>query len=275
MLEPIEQLESRQLLAATLTGTTLNITGTSKGEAIHVNQIGSNILVKIGKTAPSKTFPISSVKTIEIDAGAGNDHVLDTFSAPGIATSIFGSNGNDTLEGSSGNDFLHGGAGNDRLLANAGSDTLVGGGGDDVLIGGAGNDTVNGSDGSDQATTEGKDKLTAVEQSDPAHSFVPMELSDVGMTITVDVATNHPTATFNFASVPNGAKFSVVWDRREGNNFIVVADIQRNTDNLPATPGKKTAKIDFGKKLPGDYTIEVFSGTGKSKQTQAVTATVA
>jgi Ca2+-binding RTX toxin-like protein len=52
-----------------------------------------------------------------------------------------GGAGNDTLYGDNGNDTLDGGAGNDTLYGYGGNDTLDGGEGDDYLDGSAGNDT--------------------------------------------------------------------------------------------------------------------------------------
>ena len=65
--------------------------------------------------------------------------------------SLFGGDGNDTLqggggasmlEGGEGNDSLGGGFANDRLVGGAGDDTLRGGGGADNLLGGAGLDVL-------------------------------------------------------------------------------------------------------------------------------------
>ncbi len=63
-------------------------------------------------------------------AGTGN----------GLANSINGGTGNDTLSGADGNDALRGNAGADTLLGGAGNDYLDGGAGADILDGGLGAD---------------------------------------------------------------------------------------------------------------------------------------
>jgi trimeric autotransporter adhesin len=91
-------------------------------------------------------------------ANAENIYALD-----GIANTINGMAGDDSLYGGTGNDSLNGGAGNDSLYGGAGSDILTGGTGDDYLEGGAGadtyvfgygsgNDTINNANGEDPST---------------------------------------------------------------------------------------------------------------------------
>ena len=66
----------------------------------------------------------------------------DAFSdSPGLATTYWGKNGNDTIAGMDGPDHLHGDNGNDSLSGGAGRDFLSGGPGNDSLSGGAGADT--------------------------------------------------------------------------------------------------------------------------------------
>jgi len=270
----IETLEQRQLLASTLSAGTLTVRGTAAADKISVLESGSSVEVVIGKTKQS--FASDSVKRISLDALGGNDKVTLSFSTLAIPATVFGSAGNDTLVGSQGNDCLHGGSGNDDLTAGSGSDTLIGGSGDDVLRGGVGRDTLNGSFGSDHGITEDEDRLLNIDSSDPANTFVPMELNELGLTIAVDVSTNQPLATLTFANVPTGAKFDVHWQRRKGNAFLIVADVERNSNNWPMTSQKKEpVKISFGKQPVGTYTVEVWSGTGQSKQTASFTTTVA
>ena len=76
----------------------------------------------------------------------------------GVACTIVGTAGNDTLTGTDGNDvicglggddIIQGGLGADKLFAGDGADSLLGGDGSDLLDGGAGNDTSNGEAGND------------------------------------------------------------------------------------------------------------------------------
>ncbi|MBK5231657.1 MAG: hypothetical protein JJE13_01560 [Thermoleophilia bacterium] len=73
---------------------------------------------------------------------------------------ITGLGGNDVIKGLSGNDLVCGGNGNDNLVGGPGNDNLVGGPGNDNLVGGPGNDTLHGDGGKDTLTGgPGKDRL--------------------------------------------------------------------------------------------------------------------
>ena len=89
---------------------------------------------------------------IEVVTGGSGDDTLTA--ASGVAATLNGGPGNDTLIGDSAADTLNGGAGNDTLRGKGGADTLNGDDGDDtfdeesaanggdVMNGGAGTDTV-------------------------------------------------------------------------------------------------------------------------------------
>jgi Ca2+-binding RTX toxin-like protein len=62
---------------------------------------------------------------------------------------LYGNDGNDTIDGLEGNDALIGGQGDDVLRGGAGFDGLNGGFGADKLYGGDGGDTLDGGDGND------------------------------------------------------------------------------------------------------------------------------
>ena len=86
---------------------------------------------------------------------------------------LAGQDGQDTLEGGTGKDSLDGGAGDDTLSGQSGDDTLAGGLGNDKLTGGEGRDTavftaaggvtVTLATSSAQATGEGTDTLSEIE----------------------------------------------------------------------------------------------------------------
>ena len=125
-----ESLESRRYLTtASLSGTTLTITGTGGGETINVTINGSN---RFAINGVNNTFAVGSVNTIIINANGGNDNVS-------IATDI---TKNATINGGSGNDTLRGGDGNERLNGEGGNDRINGRGGRDTLSGGSGLDTA-------------------------------------------------------------------------------------------------------------------------------------
>src|SRR5438105_2585123 len=71
--EFIEQLESRQLLAASLAGGVLTVAGTNRADNIRVDRRGGNIVVVVNHA--SRSFATTQVKSVVINAGDGNDHV--------------------------------------------------------------------------------------------------------------------------------------------------------------------------------------------------------
>ena len=78
-------------------------------------------------------------ETFIVRTGTGN---INTITATGVDTVIYGGDGGDTLTGLGGNDTLFGQAGNDTLNGGAGNDILAGGVGNDMLNGGSGDDTI-------------------------------------------------------------------------------------------------------------------------------------
>jgi len=147
MSEMIEMLEGRVLLAASLNGGVLNISGGGGNDEIVVSKSGSRISVDINGTV--KTFKAGAVKEIKANGLGGNDSIRVNVKVPSMLT---GGPGNDSLFGGSGPDTLGGGAGDDLLNGNGGNDSIRGGGGEDRLAGGAGNDLLNGEGGKDNIT---------------------------------------------------------------------------------------------------------------------------
>ncbi len=174
-----EGLESRRVLAAgvTFTGGIVTVEGTAKHDRIVVSlagELSDQLSVVFNKT--QHLFSLADVTELNINAGAGNDHVViadtvtllaivyggqgnDHLKGGGGRNEMFGEGGNDHLVGNAGDDVLVGGLGNDRLLGlagqdqlegNAGNDVLAGGEGDDLLIGDAGNDKIAGGLGNDE-----------------------------------------------------------------------------------------------------------------------------
>jgi Ca2+-binding RTX toxin-like protein len=179
-----EALESRMLLAATLSHGTLNIAGTNQSDDVTITTITGKISVVTGQvingvpTIPRvQSFNIKSVKAITFsakggddglsiimgnskipitaDGGAGNDNFgvvnagKDKFTGGSGDDTLNSGSGKDTLIGDDGNDVLSGGEGNDSLDGGAGNDQLNGQAGNDTLIGGTGGDILNGDAGND------------------------------------------------------------------------------------------------------------------------------
>lgn len=97
-------------LFASLTNGALMVHGTSKTDHIYVTADGANINATRGDF--SQTFSEAQVKSITVDAGAGNDFLVLGSSVP--PSLLLGGRGSDLLIGGSGADTLAGGAGKDR-----------------------------------------------------------------------------------------------------------------------------------------------------------------
>jgi Ca2+-binding RTX toxin-like protein len=140
MPAPIDPLESRRLLAATLNSSgLLDVIGTTAADTVALTVSGTNVVVRINN-GTAQNFAASAVKAIRVSALAGNDRVTV---APGIRGA--------TLSGGDGNDTVTGGSGNDTINGDGGNDSLLGGDGNDTLVGGSGNDTLSGQGGFDAA----------------------------------------------------------------------------------------------------------------------------
>ena len=135
-----------QAVAAVLDGGVLTVTGTRRGDEIHVTLGGAaggavNVVGAGGAVVGS--FPLGQVQSLRIDGGNGNDIVTVGSDVTRPAT-LIGGNGRDTLTGGGGADAIDGGGGNDTLAGGAGDDRFVGGTGRDALDGGPGADTIEG-----------------------------------------------------------------------------------------------------------------------------------
>lgn len=114
----------------------------------------------------SSPATIGTFSNIEAVTGTSGDDTIDatlsglaqTLSGGDGADSVLGGAGDDSVEGGIGNDTLGGGGGADTIIAGTGDDSVDGGAGDDTiegglgtdtLLGGAGNDTLDGGDGPD------------------------------------------------------------------------------------------------------------------------------
>ncbi|SLN40364.1 Bifunctional hemolysin/adenylate cyclase precursor [Aquimixticola soesokkakensis] len=111
------------------------------------------------------TDPLPNNDRDEVHGGAGNDTII----GGDDADTLYGDDGDDTIDGGIDNDTIYGGAGRDLLIGGDGddyidggsdSDTIYGGAGNDTLIGGAQADFIDGGDGDDVISSgDGKDTL--------------------------------------------------------------------------------------------------------------------
>ena len=184
----LEPMEDRRLLSAvSLASGVLTVTGTSVADSIYVTYMvaGDKVNVYDGGTVRG-SFARTSVKSIKLSMGDGNDSVSINPAVGKIPATIDGGNGSDSLGGGAGNDTITGGAGDDtlsggdgndriesgdganKLIGGNGNDTLVGGSGSDFLTGGAGNDTLDGGRGADRIVGEaGTDAVTYASRTAP------------------------------------------------------------------------------------------------------------
>ncbi len=177
----LDSLERRVLFSAGIHSRVLIEQGTSRADVITFEKSGDQLIVSdfykdayataqgtnfigrtpggLGKFVDTQTFNLSDFKSIEVDAGAGNDTVI--VGKLDIPCLLLGGAGDDTLAGGSDADTLSGGAGDDVLNGNGGNDSLIGGAGNDTLSGGTGGNFLNGSAGIDhQGKVLGFDTLT-------------------------------------------------------------------------------------------------------------------
>jgi len=118
---------------------TVLISGGNLADRIQVRSIDSgfqNLIRVLGNDGDDLLDASSVGIAVSLDGGAGRD-------------SIYGGAGADSLFSGVGNDLVRGGAGNDTINAAAGADSVAGGSGDDSIQGGTGNDTLDGGSGND------------------------------------------------------------------------------------------------------------------------------
>jgi RNA polymerase sigma factor (sigma-70 family) len=177
---PFEELETRKLFSASLSGGVLTVDGSAGNDQIQVSMSYGplfNIVNVAENGVTTGSFIASAVSSINVYGNAGNDTIaigsgIGNTNINGGAgdDALYGGNGNDyifcgdgndyanggfgndTIDGWNGNDYLVGGEGSDSLLGYYGTDTLFGQGGNDSLSGEADNDNLYGGDGSDWIT---------------------------------------------------------------------------------------------------------------------------
>src|SRR5205807_835297 len=100
----------------------LTVLGTGGNDVIQIAQPNG----KLGVSGLAQTFASSSVNTVVVDAGEGDDVITV---APSVTqtTWLFGGGGNDSIQGGSGVYHVYGAAGNDTLIGGSGGDYIYGG----------------------------------------------------------------------------------------------------------------------------------------------------
>ncbi|MBX7496424.1 M10 family metallopeptidase C-terminal domain-containing protein [Qipengyuania sp. 6B39] len=157
---------------------TLDYSGYSQSQTINLNEeafssVGGevgNVVIARG-TVIENAIGGSGADTIygndgqnTIDGGAGDDLIFGgnggDFLIGGAGNDqIEGGGGWDWLRGRDGNDILRGGSGNDWIAGEDGNDILEGGADNDIIDGGLGEDTLRGGDGDDRLSGGGNSDL--------------------------------------------------------------------------------------------------------------------
>lgn len=162
----IEQVEARQMLAATATlndgelrvelsstvNTSVDVTYTNSRIAVQVQDEAAsrriyfglrrviNSIRIIGSGAADRITLGENIRATTVEAGAGKDTVVGNLAA----NVIYGGAGDDSLDGSGGDDQIYGEGGRDILHGGDGNDNINGGSDIDHLFGDAGNDQLEG-----------------------------------------------------------------------------------------------------------------------------------
>jgi len=196
-----EMLEDRRLLSAALSPAgVLTITGTPNEDRISMVRTTKGQLVVTEKTTIQKpanagtigtvettNFPLAAVKSIVVNAGAGNDsvsvaggwkyHVVipSVINGQGGNDSLTGGDANDAIRGGAGDDLINGGAGNDSLYGDDGADRITGDEGNDLLDGGLGNDRLYANDGAGHDIVRGGGSVLGA---DPANDYAVVDPGD-------------------------------------------------------------------------------------------------
>ena len=186
----LEQLESRRLLSATLSGGVLTVLGSNAKDEITLSLLeGNSARLSVDMNGAVENFNVSAINSIFVYGRAGDDTIMvsnangvvpfamflgggddkdkivggnfdDTLRGGDADDDLTGGRGNDSLVGDEAKDVLNGGSGDDFLFGGAANDDLFGNGGDDFLKGGPDNDRINGGDGDDELWgMEGNDTL--------------------------------------------------------------------------------------------------------------------
>lgn len=170
----VESLECRLALSASVINGILEVQGSTESDVMFFSAgDGNGVVVVRGVPGVPDLTAFPGVTRVRVEARNGNDNVT-VLGGPRdpqgnlLRFSIFGGNGNDTIQGGSaaddvrggngadsvsggeGNDRVYGGKGDDFLQGQSGDDTMEGNNAKDTMLGGPGNDTLRGGGGDDR-----------------------------------------------------------------------------------------------------------------------------
>jgi Ca2+-binding RTX toxin-like protein len=154
VVDVIETLEARRLMAYTFVNGVLTVTGTVNNDVITLSSLTPEVFV-LKDNGAVKTFLKTAVNSVVVKALGGADRVDLSALGQGQPSTVQGGDGNDTIYGGNGADSLDGGNQNDYVNGFGFFDTIVGGDGNDFLLGGADTDFIYDGPGADTAMGEG------------------------------------------------------------------------------------------------------------------------
>lgn len=243
---------------AFVAGGKLTVNGTSATETITLSLASGTLSVTRGEE--TLTFTASTVKSIVISAGNGNDTV--TIGAGIIGASIYGGNGNDSITGGAGADMLKGDTGNDTINGGNGADKIYGGAGSDRLLGGSHADSIYGE--------AGADSLYGQNQNDFLDGGINADYLSGGKdTDTVDYSTR--TASV-FVELTNTSAQPTNKSGEAGENDNVLTDIENINGGTGSDRLIGSASVNEIRGNAGNDTLyglagadQLFGGDGKDR----------
>jgi Ca2+-binding RTX toxin-like protein len=213
---------------------TLLIKGSSSGDSVSLSALGGGVVELVRDGAAIDSVSLTSVENVVLRGQGGDDVLTATNGFPtGVALTIDGGGGNDTLVGSDQADTLLGGSGNDTVTGGRGNDVAQLGSGNDTFIWnpGDGSDTVDGQGGSDTLQFNGSNIGEKISISDNGgHAILTRDVA----AITMDL---NGVETLNVSSLGGSDQLTV--------NDLSHTDVRQVNLNLGAAAGGPDGAADL------------------------------
>ena len=263
----VQNLEGRVLMSSvTLTNGVLTLTGNSNtGNSLTVD-LGPSGTLYVNVDGQVLKPAASSVKSISITGGSGNDLVyinpaiklsatINTFNGNDIIKAV---GGNNTITVGDGNNLIyssgdiHAGNGNDTVWASSANATIVAGNGKDLLVAGPGNDSLTvGTGASALVGGAGKDTFVAGSSSTVVFSKKPGDSVTIGSSIPTlgssatsssgSTSTNTPPTPGIVSAIITGTTLFVTGSATSANNLSV--NLQSNGGFYANADGRTISTI--------------------------------
>ncbi|MGA2231367.1 MAG: putative Ig domain-containing protein, partial [Tepidisphaeraceae bacterium] len=136
---------SIQLPVITRTGTTVTAVGTGANDTDLVSVSNGKVVITLD--GMTRSFAMTSVGSVTLDLGDGNDTLSVSAGVPSV--SIQGGSGNSSIMAGSADSTIHSGSGNDSIISSGKGSSLKANGGKDDLVADAKVETIHGGSGID------------------------------------------------------------------------------------------------------------------------------